>query len=219
MSLYPKISGQIKKIIRLFMKEGGLLKELSELHAPSQGVDKVIFRNEPPKPLTIVTERLSVGTAHEECSAQLKATGGSGWGYKWQLMEGSLTPGLTMSETGLISGTPAKSGSVGGLNFMVTDSKGNTCRRYVQLSIKAKAVSFLITGNRHQYDGLPHTCNVYARESAITADDFTVTYDGKPAQTEVGSYILTITANASMKRKGYKVGSYSPRMLQIVPAK
>lgn len=69
--------------------------------------------------LVITTSSLpsfTVGTAY---SYQLQAAGGTG-NYAWRLATGTLPDGLTLSLTGLISGTPTAAGS-GALVFEVID--------------------------------------------------------------------------------------------------
>ncbi len=60
-------------------------------------------------PLAIVTSALPDGVVGEPYEAQLEARGGTP-PYHWSLVEGALPPGLTLSDTGLISGIPAVAG-------------------------------------------------------------------------------------------------------------
>lgn len=61
--------------------------------------------------LTIITTSLPSATEGLAYSVQLQATGGSG-NYAWSLASGSSLPtGLSLSASGLISGTPTVSGS------------------------------------------------------------------------------------------------------------
>lgn len=55
---------------------------------------------------TITTTSLPDGTRGQSYSQQLTASGGSGSGT-WSLVSGSLPPGLSLSTSGLISGTPS----------------------------------------------------------------------------------------------------------------
>lgn len=55
--------------------------------------------------LSITTTSLPPFTIGVPYSFQLKVTGGSG-NYAWKIVSGSLPPGLSISPTGLISGTP-----------------------------------------------------------------------------------------------------------------
>ncbi len=76
----------------------------------------------------------------------LVASGGSNTGYTWQLSpgSGSLPPGLTLSPTGAISGTPSSAGSFA-FTVQVSDSTGATATR--QLSISVTSVLTISTTN------------------------------------------------------------------------
>jgi hypothetical protein len=70
----------------------------------------------------ITTEGLSDGMVGTPYAQQLTATGGTG-AYTWEITGGTLPAGLSMSNAGLISGTPTTAVSVY-LTFTVTDSLG-----------------------------------------------------------------------------------------------
>lgn len=55
--------------------------------------------------IEITTSSLTSYTVGQAYSSQLAASGGSG-NYRWSIQSGALPDGLTMSDTGLISGTP-----------------------------------------------------------------------------------------------------------------
>lgn len=59
-------------------------------------------------------------------NAQFTASGGSGTGFSFTLAQGSLPPGLSLSSSGLISGTPTDFSTATGLRLQVTDSRSNT---------------------------------------------------------------------------------------------
>lgn len=68
----------------------------------------------PPPPscpaLVVVTQSLPDGTVGQQYSQQLQAAGGCDDVYHWTLYSGSLPEGLTLSDSGLISGVPTESG-------------------------------------------------------------------------------------------------------------
>jgi parallel beta-helix repeat protein len=71
--------------------------------------------------LCVITTSLPGGTAcHAYPSTTLVATGGT-TPYKWSLASGSLPTGLTLSSSGVISGTPTKAGTFS-FSVKVTDS-------------------------------------------------------------------------------------------------
>jgi hypothetical protein len=86
--------------------------------------------------LMVTTTSLPQGTAGQPYPAtQLTATGGEP-PYTWAITSGSLPPGLTLSDTGVISGTPNPA-AVGVYAFVVqvTDTLMNTASRPLGISI------------------------------------------------------------------------------------
>jgi uncharacterized protein (TIGR03437 family) len=71
------------------------------------------------QPLTITTTQLPADQINLPYSAQLNATGGTP-PYTWSLVTGSLPPGLSLSPSGVISGTPTGVGSL--FTVQVTDA-------------------------------------------------------------------------------------------------
>ena len=78
----------------------------------------------PVDPISIQTESLADAIEGQGYGQQLEAVGGSG-GYSWVLDAGSLPTGLTLSPTGMISGTPAVPGT-SNLRVRATDSGGRS---------------------------------------------------------------------------------------------
>ncbi len=70
--------------------------------------------------LEITTTALDQYTLGVAYSFQMQATGGSG-SYLWRIANGTLPTGLTMTSTGLISGTPTAAGSAA-IQFQVIDT-------------------------------------------------------------------------------------------------
>ena len=70
---------------------------------------------------------LPVAYAASPYSTTLSAAGGSGTGYKWTVAGGSSLPAwLTLSQAGVLTGTPAAAASAASFTLKVTDSAGNT---------------------------------------------------------------------------------------------
>jgi hypothetical protein len=87
-----------------------------------------------PAPLTILTSSLPSGTVNSPYSASLQATGGIE-PYTWSITSGTLPVGLAFTPAGLISGTPAASGT-SSFTAQVTDSTTPTPQsQTVDLSI------------------------------------------------------------------------------------
>jgi hypothetical protein len=76
------------------------------------------------QPLTVATRSLPVGITAKAYNTSLAANGGVG-PYNWTITSGSLPDGLTMSNSGVISGTPTKKG-VSSVTVQVTDSQTPT---------------------------------------------------------------------------------------------
>jgi Zn-dependent metalloprotease len=91
--------------------------------------------------LQITTESLASGQIGIAYSRDLAASGGT-LPYRWQLDSGSLPPGLTLSTTGTISGTPT---TVGSFNFMirVADSAATpaTATKLLTLTIESSGLT------------------------------------------------------------------------------
>lgn len=75
--------------------------------------------------LEITTASLPAGTVGTAYSTDLKATGGKA-PYTWTVQSSTLPPGLSLSATGAITGTPTIAGTVDALIFEVTDADKNT---------------------------------------------------------------------------------------------
>jgi hypothetical protein len=90
--------------------------------------------------LSISTASLSNGTVGINYSATLAASGGSN-PYTWKLSDGSLPTGLTLSETGVISGTPNVA-STYSFTVLVYDTASNAITKAFSVTISpALAIS------------------------------------------------------------------------------
>jgi large repetitive protein len=75
--------------------------------------------------LEILNEYIPESTVNTPYSHQLSAYGGSG-SYTWSIWAGSLPPGLSLSSSGLISGTPTAAGYTL-VYIRVTDNADPSC--------------------------------------------------------------------------------------------
>ena len=100
-------------------------------------------------PLSITTTSLPQGTANQNYSAPLVATGGTG-AYTWRLAGNSLPTGLTLNpSTGAISGIPTGT-SNNSYSFTVTDQTSptpQTATKTLQLLIGGEPPDLIITTN------------------------------------------------------------------------
>ncbi len=98
----------------------------------------------PPAALAISTTSLPNGALNTGYSVNLVATGGVG-PYTWSITAGSLPSGLSLSSSGLISGTPSATGT-SSFTARVTDSETPTAASLTQaLAIIVNRVPFSIT--------------------------------------------------------------------------
>jgi hypothetical protein len=87
----------------------------------------------PPQALCVTTASLPSGTDTVPYSATLAAVGGSP-PYTWSLASGSLPPGLALSPTGMITGTPTTAGTFT-FTVKVTDSVAGTATQTFTITI------------------------------------------------------------------------------------
>ncbi len=99
-----------------------------------------------PTPLIITTTTLSSGDNANSYNQILSATGGV-TPYTWQIISGSLPPGLALnSTTGSISGTPTTVGN-SSFSIQVTDNIGVTSTAAVSISISVAVNDGFIAGS------------------------------------------------------------------------
>ena len=94
-------------------------------------------------PLSVLTSTLPSGTANVTYSATLSASGGTP-PYTWSLSAGSLSAGLALSTSGVISGTPTTAGS-STFSVQAADSGGQKASQSFSLSIAAATAPLSIT--------------------------------------------------------------------------
>jgi len=85
-------------------------------------------------PLSITTTALLGGTRGVPYSAQVVAAGGA-QPYTWSILSGGLPPGLTLSSTGVISGTPTIAGGFA-FTMQVRDQLGVTASKSLKISVR-----------------------------------------------------------------------------------
>jgi Putative Ig domain len=98
-----------------------------------------------PAPLEVTTTSLPGATLGSAYSATLAATGGTP-PYSWSVTSGSLPPGLSLSSSGTISGTPAEAGTYS-LTIQAADSSSPRQTATAQLSITVGGCTTSITGS------------------------------------------------------------------------
>ena len=160
----------------------------------------------------ITTTSLPDATRGTPYSTELKATAGSGGSLAWEVTQGTLPDGLTLSSGGVISGTPTAAGS-STFTVQVTETTGGgealPATKQFTLTVQAPAGPTIIT------ESLPGgvTGTAYSQTLRATpgtegnAVTWSVTYGSLPVglmlgtdgsitgtPTTAGSYTFTVTA-------------------------
>ena len=126
----PTVAGTYNFQWRMLQSGGGYFGALTS------NVGVTVSSSTPPPPATLTITTLSIAplTKNVPYSQQLSATGGAA-PYTWSVTAGALPTGLTLSSTGLISGTPTIGGS---FSFTVTvrDRNNATASRTYKSSLR-----------------------------------------------------------------------------------
>jgi len=128
------VQGKAKSFIGLFVLSL-FLGLLVEGCGPSHHGGGSGGGNNPPPPvgLAVSNSSLPLGAPNQAYSVQLTATGSTGT-VTWSIQSGGLPPVLTLSPSGLISGTPTTT-SISQLTFQVGDSSGAVAQKSLTLTI------------------------------------------------------------------------------------
>jgi hypothetical protein len=94
-----------------------------------------------PAAVSIVTSSLTAATLNNAYQAMFSGTGGVA-PYGWKLVSGSLPAGISLSESGMLSGTPTVAGQYG-FGIQVTDSSSpaQSASKSFTLSVVAPSIS------------------------------------------------------------------------------
>jgi YVTN family beta-propeller protein len=120
-----------------------------------------------PSPITLAPESLPEGTVGAAYTETITASGGTA-PYTYSVVSGSLPPGLTLSSSGILSGTPTAQGTY---NFTVAATDANGCpgSRDYALTIVCPIISLAPTS-------LPNATQGTAYDQTITASGGTAPY-------------------------------------------
>ena len=176
----------------------------------------ITFTVNPPPALSITTASLPAGTMGKAYSQTLQGSGGVP-SYNWSKTAGSLPAGLSLSSTGVISGTPTGT-FAGTSNFTVTLTDSQTPANATitaNLSITISAPAFSVTttslaggtiGNAYSNQTLQATGGIAPYTWAVTTGSLpaglslnasTGVISGTPSGTLVGTVNFTVTATDS----------------------
>ncbi len=128
-------------------------------------------------PLTITTTSLPNGTQGTPYSATLASSGGSGTGYTYAVTAGTglSAVGLTLSPSGVITGTPTTGETAGIVAVMVTDSAGNTAKQVLTLTIAYPTLTITSLTLAGGVGGDPYTTTLTATGGTDSGYIWTVT--------------------------------------------
>ncbi|MCA9551998.1 MAG: hypothetical protein KC933_18305 [Myxococcales bacterium] len=102
--------------------------------------DKTLMLTVRPGQPLITTESLAPGLVGERYELRLEAQDGEA-PYSWSVASGTVAPGLTLQDDGLLFGTPTTAGEYA-LGVKVTDARGNTDERgYTVLIVEPLAIT------------------------------------------------------------------------------
>jgi hypothetical protein len=174
-------------------------------------------------PLQITTTSLTTATWGQPFSFQLQATGGSG--YVWSLQSGSSLPSnLTLSSSGLISGTLILGSSTVTYPFtvVVTDAQNQSAFANLSLKVQSPILVTTFSPSNFQFDvgvtyvapssgnnsmtfqasggAAPYTWAGTGLPPGLSMDSPSATLVGTP--TQPGTFSATITATDSQGRTG-----------------
>ncbi len=120
--------------------------------------------------------------------------------YSWQVLSGTLPPGLELSNSGVISGTPTKPGDYSP-TILVHDSSATpvAAQKIFYIHVEdTKPATVTLSGLNQLYDGTPKNVIVETNPAGLAV---TVTYDGSStAPTAAGCYQVIATINDQIYR-------------------
>ncbi|HIJ86309.1 MAG TPA: S8 family serine peptidase [Desulfuromonadales bacterium] len=160
----------------------------------------------------ISTASLAAGTTGTAYSATLAATGGKA-ALTWSISSGALPAGLSLSNAGVISGTPSAAAAATSVTFTVTDANGKTATKALSITINnpplavstatlpdgyltgAYSTALAATGGKTPYTwSITSTVKLPA---GLTLNATTGTITGTPTATVTGSSITFRVTDAA----------------------
>ncbi|MBA3973118.1 MAG: hypothetical protein C0504_02735 [Candidatus Solibacter sp.] len=168
--------------------------------------------------LSITTPSLPAGTVGQPYSASLAATGGSP-PYTYQLVQGTLPPGVTLNSAGVFSGTPASSGTYP-IQTRATDTTGASADKGFSIAVQPPALDFTPVTLPQATRNSPYSAS-FTPSGAASGYSFTIYSGALPAglsmsgmgvvsgtPTASGTYSFTVRLMAG--------SSYVDKVVQLV---
>lgn len=154
---------------------------------------------QPSATITIATAALPNGEAGISYSAQFEATGGSGGGYLWTTLSGSLPDGLVLSSSGLLAGTPTATGT-STFTVQVTDDAADPRTTSTEFSL---TIGLPVTfGGTNLPDGIVGTAYSEPLPATGSYQPFTFAVAGGEEYTQ-GTTTSTFSASGTLQPDWY----------------
>ena len=155
-------------------------------------------------PLSLTAPSLTIGTVNTPYSATLStaATGGTP-PYQWSVQSGALPPGLSLSPTGILSGTPAAaviltSQSAYTFGVEVTDTSGATA--FASATIQIEPPALTITTQSPLASGIlniPYSQQILTATGGVAPYTFSITSGSLPSGLSLSDGTIGGTPTAS----------------------
>jgi hypothetical protein len=141
--------------------------------------------------ITLSPSTVPAGTVGTAYSQTLTATGGTS-PYIYAVTSGALPAGLTLSGSGLLSGTPTAAGSFG-FTITATDANNHTGSQAIGLTIGKATATVTLGGLSQTYTGSALVATATTSPAGLTVG---FTYGGSAtARTAAGSYAVVATVS------------------------
>ncbi len=133
---------------------------------------------------------------------QLQASGGQP-PYKWSYTNSLRPPGCTITEDGILSGTPTVGNELRYIYMKVTDATGRTAQRRIGFRIKSKSLHFQnVSGSCFQYTGEPQQLRIICIDKSDA--EFKVVYGAEKTEsvTDCGQYLAQVILTGETAKGG-----------------
>lgn len=147
-----------------------------------------------PQPLAITTVSISGGIVEDACDQTLSASGGV-TPYSWSVVDGTLSTGISLSNSGVLSGTFAAAGECT-FTIQVADSLNTTATRSFSVTVSASGPLDHFTWSEalsERYAGQPFGVSLTARDTAervVSSFSGTLDVSAASGESQVTSPIL-----------------------------